>query len=314
MANLALVADIGGTNTRVALASGGIVDAGSVRRYKNAEMGQFGAILRQFLLESDIARGSLSGACVAGAGPVQDGVVTLTNLDWRVGPADLKAALETNRTAVLNDLQAQGHAIGHAAPDEQHWIVNQPASPQSATKLVVGIGTGFNAAPVFETAAGRLVMPSEAGHITLQATGPDALKVTAYLQDICGFAAVEEALSGRGLSQVDAGLHGTGRAAPELMAALSAGEPSAERTLRTVVQFLGGVVGDLALITLPFGGITLVGGVARHLAPWLAPLGFVEAMRDKGRFGPFLAQFGVCVVTDDFAALTGCAVHLAEIG
>jgi glucokinase len=76
---------------------------------------------------------------------------------------------------------------------------------------------------------------------------------------------------------------------------------------------LGAVSGDLALTTLPFGGVWLVGGLARAFAPHLASFGFVEAFRDKGRFSGFLEAFGVGVVEDDNAALTGCASHLTGL-
>jgi glucokinase len=76
---------------------------------------------------------------------------------------------------------------------------------------------------------------------------------------------------------------------------------------------LGVVSGDLALTTLPFGGVWLVGGLARAFAPYLQDFGFVEAFRDKGRFSGFMEQFGLGVVEDDNAALTGCASHLARM-
>ena len=76
---------------------------------------------------------------------------------------------------------------------------------------------------------------------------------------------------------------------------------------------MGTVMGDLALIHLPFGGIYLIGGMARAITPWLGPLGFAEAFRGKGRFTDFMGQFGVAVVQDDYAALTGCASHLGHL-
>ena len=35
-------------------------------------------------------------------------------------------------------------------------------------------------------------------------------------------------------------------------------------------------------------------------------------MRDKGRFAGFMKNFPVYLVSDDYAALTGCARHLAQ--
>ena len=56
----AILADIGGTNTRVALADAGIA--------------------------------SVEGACVAAAGPVRQGVAEMTNLSWIIDHAMLTRA------------------------------------------------------------------------------------------------------------------------------------------------------------------------------------------------------------------------------
>ena len=310
---LSLVADIGGTNTRVALASSKVVDSDSVRRYANREATDLAEVLRRYLRDTGTDHGEITGVCVAAAGPVHDGVAELTNLSWRVDRAMLSEVLSSEKVAVLNDLQAQGHAIGHLASEMVTPVVAQPDVSGQAAKLVVGVGTGFNAAPIYDTAMGRFVPPSECGHISLPVKGTDGAALAARLLDSHGFAAVEEALSGRGLEAIHHFLHDTKLSAAEIMAGLEAGDSQAEATARLFVRLLGTVVGDLALIHLPFGGIYLVGGVSRAFAPYLARFGFAEAMQDKGRFGPFLQQFGVAVVTDDYAALTGCASHLVHL-
>ena len=75
---------------------------------------------------------------------------------------------------------------------------------------------------------------------------------------------------------------------------------------------MGTVTGNLSLIHLPFGGVYLVGGIARAVAPWLGEFGFADAMRDKGRFAGFMKNFPVYLIEDDYAALTGCAFRLAR--
>ena len=108
---LALLADIGGTNTRVALADGKVLRDGSLGRYKNADFPDLGAVLRQYLLDQGVAH--VAGVCVAAAGPVRDGVAVMTNLDWTIDGAMLTGATGAKTWAILNDLQAQGHALGH---------------------------------------------------------------------------------------------------------------------------------------------------------------------------------------------------------
>jgi len=257
---------------------------------------------------------------VAVAGPVRDGKGTLTNLAWEIDEPTVARATGAARAAVLNDLQAQGHALGHLSAGALTTVLPGRAAPQAATRLVIGVGTGFNIAPVHDVPGGRLVAPAEAGHVTLPVRSEADLRLSAHLAREHGFADVEEVLSGRGLGHLYAWLGqqaGDPRpaTAADVMAALKAGtDPRAEAAARLFVRFLGTVAGDLALTFLPFGGIYLIGGVSRALAPWMAPFGFAEAFRDKGRFGPLIEDFSVSVIEDDYAALIGLAHHLGRLG
>jgi glucokinase len=90
---LSLLADIGGTNTRVALADGPAVRLESIRRYPNAEYQARGQDIAHVLRDYLAATGAVvSGVCVAAAGPVQDGVATMTNLAWVMDAAKLSGA------------------------------------------------------------------------------------------------------------------------------------------------------------------------------------------------------------------------------
>ena len=307
-----LVADIGGTNSRVALAEGTLVLTKTVHRYTNTEFSGFDAVLKSFLeTHNDV---DCIGACAAVAGPVKDGVGTLTNLDWSIDEAMLRRVTSAENTGVFNDLQAQGYALGHMEKDAVTRLIGLEPTDPSATKLVIGVGTGFNAALVVDTANGRTVPPAEAGHITLPARSETELAFAKHRQEKVGFAAVEDMLSGGGLERLygflNDGNSATGR---EVMTAFEAGtDPVAAQTAQMFVTMLGAVAGNLALIQLPFGGIYFAGGVARAFSKHFDNLGFGDAFRDKGRFAEFMDQFSVHVIEDDFAALTGCATYLAS--
>lgn len=311
-AALSLVADIGGTNTRVALANAATVRVDSVRRYRNAEFDGIGSVITRYLSDRQQDSTWITGACVAMAGPVHDGVGTLTNLDWRIDKEILAETLSAERVAVLNDLQAQGHAIGNIASEDLTQVLPQPPATELAAKLVIGLGTGFNACPVFDTAGGRFVPPSEAGHVSLPASITELHPLLGKLSDSGGYPSVEEVLSGRGVSHLHAALHGEVVDPADILARIGEGEALACDTGALFVKVLGDVAGNLVLSHLPFGGVFLVGGVTRAFAPYLDQFGFVEAFRSKGRFSTFMEQFGVSVVSDDYAALTGCASHLAR--
>ncbi|MFO6463341.1 glucokinase [Jannaschia sp. KMU-145] len=310
---LFLVADVGGTNTRVAMAHGRTVLPETIRKYRNAEFANLAPVLRRY--REDQGGPAPVGACVAVAGPVADGVAELTNLDWSIDTTRLIQCTGAQGAAILNDLQAQGHALGHMAPDAQEAVIDLPGH-DGAVRLVIGVGTGFNAAPVHVTPTGRLVPPCEAGHANLPIRTEAELRLCTFVSTAHGFPAVEDVLSGRGLEQVyrwlatEAGSDEEYLAA-EIMARVES-DPRAEAAVRQFIRILGTVAGNLALIHLPLGGVYLVGGVSRAMGPHLARMGFAEAFRDKGRFAGFMGNFPVTLVTDDFAALTGCAAHLTE--
>ena len=311
----ALVADIGGTNTRVALADGHHVLTDTIRRYANINFAGLEPVLQQYLSdEGDVVPASV---CVAVAGPVQDGKATMTNLDWTMTEASLAAATKAPTVAILNDLQAQGYAIGHIADENLNVVVTGSAAKPMDAKLVVGVGTGFNAAPVIESAGGRVVPPSESGHVTLPVLSAQERDLADFVSTAHGFPSVEDVLSGRGIENVYHFVttqkgNPTQRKANEIMADCDAGDADALETVAICVQALGAVCGNLALTLLPFGGIYLVGGVSRAFAPHLKSAGFAEAFCNKGRFADFMQQFPISVVTDDYAALIGCAAYLAQ--
>lgn len=316
-APLALVADVGGTNTRVAFARGTVLMPETVLRYANHDFANLAPLLERFCAD----RGGIvpDAVCAAVAGPVADGRAELTNLDWSIDRTGLIAATGARHAAILNDLQAQGHALDHLAPGSILPVVTPPdgTAPSGGARLVIGVGTGFNAAPIHGHGATHLVPPGEAGHITLPVRSEADLRLATFLASTQGFAAVEDVLSGRGLEHVhrwltqDAGAEETSPSAAEIMGAVGS-DPRAEAVVRHVVRLLGTVAGDLTLVHLALGGVYLVGGVARALGPHFGTMNFAEAFCDKGRFGPLLSGVPVSLVTDDFAALTGCAGHLAE--
>lgn len=302
-----LVADVGGTNTRVGLAGDGIIRPDSIERFRNADFARLGDVLAAYLRTR--TPGPLEATCVAIAGPVRHGVGRLTNRDWIISEDELQRETGAARGFVINDLSAQGYALDLCEVTPALPGMTGLPDPEE-TRLVVGIGTGLNAAPVFVGPNGPMVVPSECGHVSLPVWDSESFLVAEGLKTHHGFASVEEALAGRGLPQCLRIL--TGAVPPDdpadiLRRAEAAPDGPEGRTLRFIIGVLGRVIGDLALVHLPFGGVVMIGGMARAYMPFLAPMGFSSAMADKGRFSDFMSNFGIFVMTDDYAALAGCA-------
>jgi glucokinase len=323
---LALVADIGGTNTRVALADSMAVQTDTIRKYPNRDFTGIDGVLARYMADQGVA--NVAGASVAAAGPVQDGAVTMTNLfdetgaAWIIDAPRVQRATGASSVAVLNDLQAQGQALGHIAAANLRTIVPGPRHP-GGSMLVVGLGTGVNAAPVHSTPWGRAVPPSECGHVNLPVRGAEGLRLMQFIEALLTtrgevpHAGVEEVLSGRGLANLHAFAAAEAGGGPDrdsagVLAALASGDALAQAAARLYVQVLGQMLADLALIHLPYDGIYLIGGMSRAMTPSFAGLGLEHVFREARRVPLLLSDFSISVVEDDFAALTGCAVYLAN--
>lgn len=323
---LSLVADIGGTNTRVALAEGQAVQTSSIRKFANRDFTGIDGVLRAYIAAEGV--GPVAGACVAAAGPVQDGAVEMTNLfdaegrAWIIDTPRVAGATGAATVAVLNDLQAQGQALGHIAPANLRTVVDGPRHP-GASMLVVGLGTGVNAAPVHNTPTGRVVPPSECGHVNMPVRGAEGLRLVQFIETLLAsrdevpHAGVEEVLSGRGLANLHAFAAAEAGGGPDrdsaaVLTALAASDPLAETAARLYVAVLGQMLADLALIHLPYDGIFLIGGMSRAMTPSFARYDLTGAFREPRRVPLLMKDFSITVVEDDFAALTGCAAYLAQ--
>lgn len=303
----ALLADIGGTNTRVALAEGATIRPDTIRRFRNAQHDSVSDVLAAYL--SDMGGVDCAGVCVDLAGPVENGIGRMTNLNWVIDGAEVTKAAKAEKTIVINDMQAQAYAIPSLEIGPESCILAGTGDQPGAPRLILNLGTGFNAAVLLQTPAGAFVPASETGHAALPLRDAADLKLAQALRAAHGFAAIEDALSGRGLEQVYRYYAGASKPAQDILATREDDE-NAARTITHVCALLGAVAGDLALMHLPFGGIYLVGGVARALAPLARTGTFEQAFRDKGRFSEMMTRFSVHVVEDDYAALKGCALHL----
>ena len=100
-------------------------------------------------------------------------------------------------------------------------------------------------------------------------------------------------------------------ALPIFFAALDMGDPVATHAATLYTRILAQTLADLALIHLPYGGIYLIGGMARAMTPHFARLGLSGHFREPRRVDLLENDFSITVVEDDFAALTGCAAYLA---
>lgn len=299
-----LVGDIGGTHARLALAWRGVVDRDKVWQGNNDDWDGIAALVQGFM---DRGGTRPDRAVLAMAGPVRDNRGALTNRDWpMVDGAELALGSGLDRVVLINDLVGMAMGLDDAPPAALVPLV--AGSARDGPVLVAGIGTGFNTALRIGRPGARAVVPAEAGHAALPLScGLDAAARAKVSAAPTG-PSIEDALSVRGLARLHA--HWSGVSTPITPRALGEGGAAMRRTAHRYARLVGATLGNVALHHLPLGGIILTGGVARALGNALAeaPDRAVLAAGFNDIAGDLLPDVPISVLTDDWAALRGCAI------
>lgn len=299
-----LVADIGGTNSRLALVPLGSTAFERTKSYRNVDFDRFEDIISDFLPSTAKHPDQL---VIAMAGPVANNVGCLTNLDWVIDGHSLSAKFGSPEVYVVNDLTALGHSVFRLTSDQLVSVLDQPVRERMLRQaLVVGIGTGFNVSPVVEH-EGQTICPAvEAGHTTLFASICRELErvETGLSQE---FPTVEALFSGRGRRKFLSLLTGVNVESASPYIARQGHEDNAafDCALDGYAILIGMLLAEFKISYLPNEGIFLAGGVARSSIIGARSKLCANAARKEN--GYINASPPVWVINDDMAALTGCA-------
>lgn len=311
-----LVCDVGGTNLRVALCRAPGDPPEIVLKDRTAAFAGLDAALAAAAKAGGVAPRSV---LVCAAGPVDGARVRLTNADWAIEGADIARRLGLEQGLLLNDFEAQAVALPHLTDAMTRGICPGVARPE-APRLVLGPGTGLGAAALLRAGGRWVVATTEAGHADF---GPSCAAEEVFwphLERVDGRVTFESILSGPGLARLHAALRasrGLGPAAADaaaVEAAARAGEPVAVATIRLFWRLVARCAGDLALIFLARGGVTLAGGVLPRLVDWLDAADFRRAFTAKAPMQALLVDTPVRLIVNSDAALAGMAALAAAPG
>ena len=315
--DLALVADIGGTNARFALVDPSAPGPELLQPQSlcNAEFASLQHAASHYLRAVDAQPGR---AAIAVASPVAGDEIHLTNLAWSFGREELRTALGLDELLLLNDFGAIGWAVPALRPGDRVALYGDAAEPMVGPISLLGPGTGLGVGLlVGSQAEGWHVVETEGGHVSFAPQGDEEQRIARWFIARHGRVSNERVLCGQGLSQVDAVLRGAAigeepslrEPADIVEAALAGTDVPARRALARFCAVLGSVAGDCALV---HGARTVViaGGMVPRFIPFLRSSAFRERFLDKGRFAPWLESVAIPVVTHPHPGLLGAAVAL----
>jgi glucokinase len=323
---LILTGDIGGTNTRLALAS---MQADGIHidqreTFPSPDYASLGDVIRGY---QPAQQAGITAAAFGVAGPVKQGVSRITNLPWKISQQALATQLNLEAVYLLNDLEAQAWGIDSLAASELISLQDSNGAP-AGNRAIVAAGTGLGEAGLYFDGGAYRPFATEGGHTDFAAENAREWLLMQHLRPQYGHVSWERLVSGPGLLTLYKFLLQQHRApAPDWLTAtgeapaahitrlaLDNSDEICVETLRWFVQLYGREAGNVALKMNATGGVYLGGGIAPRILPALQDGVFIEAFLDKGRMRPLLEGTAVQVICSDLVALKGLARYALDAG
>jgi glucokinase len=300
-----LIADIGGTNTRCAVARPGGVLA-HIELFRNRDYPGLDRLLGAWLGMLPPAERP-EEAVLAIAAPIQGDEVRMSNINWHFSISELARTLSLRRVTPLNDFAAQAHALPVLGPADLFQF-GGGTEVAGAPKVVLGPGTGLGAAALVQIDGRWHAITGEGGHVTMAPSDEREARIIALGRERYGHCSAERLISGAGLAFLYLALHGGEQLTPdEVGTRIARGEAAALEALDVFFQLLATAASNLALTFSAFGGVYIGGGVTPRYLEQLKTSGFRARFEDKGRYRQFLAGIPTWVITAEQPALRGLA-------
>ncbi len=313
-----LVGDIGGTNARFAIAER-TDGKTSMRDFKSLECSDYkdvyDALNAYFVMIGE--KPELDYACVAVAGPVKDGAIKFTNLDWEVREDLLAQTTGARKARLINDYAALAYCLPHLSHDDTKTI-GSVRTGFGDVHAVMGAGTGFGASVLVGGEFGPYALSTESGHISFAPVNDYESEILRFLRKKHGRVTIEMLLSGPGLVNLYMAISSIrGEPAHDLNPAqithLDGEDATGSRyTVEAFLDIMASVCGDLALAHGAVSGMFIAGGIAPRLIKHIDELRFRARMEAKAPLAHMVAAIPSRIIIHPYAALLGSANALTD--
>lgn len=315
-AKAGLIADIGATNARFALA-----DDKGIYEEKVLQCGDYPSIVDAAQAYLDGLKGSQpKQAAFAIAGPITGDQFEMTNHVWNFSIRQTQADLNLSSFTLMNDFKAIALAIPHLKAADMKQIGGDQKPEAEGTIGIVGPGTGLGVASLFWDGAKYRANPGEGGHVTMAAKTQREFDIFRTLRYKYHHISAERVCSGKGLVNIynairilDGHEDLPDKTAEQISeAAMNKTCAASEEALDKMIAFLGSVAGDLAMSLGAKGGVYIAGGIPAKLGDYFFNSRFRTEFEAKGRFGAYLKPIPTYLITHPFTAFVGLQHHIAN--
>lgn len=317
-----LVADIGGTNARFALAD---IDASipllddTVREYPVVEFPSLGDAASHYLEQTGV---STNHGVFAVAGRVDGDEARITNHPWVISRSRTASMLGFDSLRLINDFAAQAMAISLLRPEDVVQVGGAGWEPapveQPRNYAVIGPGTGLGVGGLLVRGGRCWPLETEGGHASFPPGTPEEIRILELLSEQFGRVSNERLICGAGLVNIHRALSEIAGIDPgplqpkDITARAAAGDPRAARTIDLFCAIFGAIAGDLVLVQGAWDGVFLTGGLVPKLLDSIQHSGFRQRFENKGRFSSIMARVPSLAVMHPQAGLLGAAAYAVD--
>ncbi|MFA5593618.1 MAG: glucokinase [Micavibrio sp.] len=311
-----LIADIGATNARFALA-----DAKGFYEQRVLQCADFPTIVDAAGAYLDGLKGAApKRGAFAIAGPVTGDYFEMTNHAWKFSVSETEKSLGMSHFTLMNDFKAIALAIPHLDKGDLKQIGGDQSAEKAGTIAIVGPGTGLGVASLFWDGQQYRANPGEGGHVTMAAKTQREFDIFRTLRYKYRHVSAERVCSGKGLLNIYNairildGHEELPDRTPEQIAegALAKSCPACVEALDKMMGFLGSIAGDLAMTLGASGGVYIAGGIPEKLGDYFFTSRFREEFEAKGRFDQYLKPIPTYLITHPFTAFVGLQHIVAD--
>lgn len=302
-----LIADIGATNARFALADEkGFYDA------KTLACVDYPSIIDAVKAYTGSMATKPKRAAFAIAGPVGGDHFKMLNHNWEFSIAQTQNDLALDEFLLMNDFKAIALGVPHLKAEEIKKIGGGEVQ-QHAPIGIIGPGTGLGVASLVWAEGKYHAVPGEGGHVTMAARTQREFDLIRTLRYKYRHVSAERVCSGKGLVNLynairilDGHEDMPDRTAEEISQnALDKSCKICEEALDKMMGFLGCVSGDLAVTLGAAGGIYIAGGIPAKLGDYFFTSRFRTMFESKGRYEEYLKPIPTFLITHPNVAFLG---------
>lgn len=315
MTNYILIADIGGTNSNLALIEISKSDFKFIlkKEYKTASIINFSDFLNTFLTYCVDKHKILIERAVFGvAGKINEEKIKLTNSDLKIDLKDIKNKTSLKSIILVNDFTAISYGI-EKLNSTQIKTLNKGKSLENKPKVVIGAGTGLGKSlMLYNQVKGYITVESEAGHCDFPAQNEQELNLVDFIKKKYSKTNVEleDVLSGNGLENIYEFLSGKTLSAKEISEKKGKNK-HAKMAFVLFYKFYARASKNFALDNLATGGVYLAGGIIEKNMTF-SKKDFLIEFTNNEKFKNMLKDIPIYVVKDYDVSLIGLANYVLK--